>query len=239
MTRLTLAAAATLLAGCTATPAPQGAEAGLDAVRTLRVAAAAERGGQLGVALSIYAAAAAADPGDAAVAARYATALLRAGQPREARDALAEARRRHPGGAALLQAEARALLELGEAAPALALFEQHLQAAPADARSLNGRGVALDLLGRHAEARLAYRAARAAEPRNAVAAGNLALSLLLSGCADAALALLQATPRDAATAEWLGEMQSLARTLAAGSGTEASALRGALPPAAEPCPAAA
>lgn len=239
-TVLRAASAALLLAACSGTPAQdQRPTANADASRALRVAAAAERGGQTDVALSIYASAAEANPADPDVAVRYATALMAAGQPQQGRAALAEARRRNPGNAALLQAEGRALLELGEAAAALALFEQHLVSAPRDARSLNGRGIALDLLGRHAEARMAYRAARLADPSNNLATGNLALSLMLSGCAEAAMAVLESSPRDAGTALWIGQMQGLARALTPGGGNEqeAVALRDALPRAAEPCSA--
>ncbi len=242
MTRFALAAcAALMLSACGATPQRTTPTAAADVSRNLRVAAAAERGGQSDVALSIYAAAAEAEPGNPEVALRYANALVQAGQPQRAQAALAEARRRHPGNAALMQAEGRALLEMGEASGALALFDQHLQSAPRDVRSLNGRGIALDLLGRHAEARMAYRAARMADPANSVATGNLALSLMLSGCSEAAMAVLESSPRDGATADWISQMQSLARSLSpvGGTDTEAMALRSALPPAAEPCPASA
>ena len=233
-----LSATALLVAGCAGTQQP-GATSGTDAARNLRVAAAAERGGQLDVALSLYAAASEASPGDPEVASRHAAALLQAGEPQRALDALAEARRRHPSNQVLLQAEARARLEVGEPERALALFDEHLRTTPSDARSLNGRGIALDLLGRHAEARLAYRAARTADPRNPVSTGNLALSLMLSGCPEAAMALLEAAPRNASTTTWLGQMQGLARSLTPGGATDPQAvsLRGVLPPAAEPCPA--
>jgi Flp pilus assembly protein TadD len=239
MRRLALAAStALLLAGCAG--AQQGSSTSNDPARNMRVAAAAERGGQFEVALSLYAAAAEANPGDPVAAERLASLLIQAGNPRRALDALAEARQRHPANAALLQAEARARLELGEPERALALFDEHLRMAPGDVRSHNGRGVALDLLGHHAEARLSYRAARAADPRSSVATGNLALSLMLSGCPDAAMSLLEAAPRAANTADWLGQMQGLARNLSAGSGADpqSAALRRALPPASEPCSAA-
>lgn len=241
MRRFALASfAAVLLSGCAATTDhATGGATSSEASRNLRIAAAAERGGQMDVALQLYAAAAEANPGDPAVASRHSAALLAAGDPQRALEALREARRRNPANPALMQAEARALLELGEAERALALFDQHLRAAPRDARSLNGRGIALDLLGRHAEARLAYRAAREADPRNPVSAGNLALSLMLSGCPDAAMAVLESAPRNAGTATWLGQMQGLARNLSPGSaaGAEGAALRGAMPAASEPCPA--
>ncbi|HEV7265143.1 MAG TPA: tetratricopeptide repeat protein [Falsiroseomonas sp.] len=234
--------AAILLAGCAA-PGPQATPSTgsgtPDAARQLRVAAAAERGGQIGMALSLYATLSEANPGDPEVAQRHGAALLQAGQPQRAREVLAEARRRNPTTGVLMQAEARALLELGQAAEALALFDAHLQASPGDARSLNGRGIALDLLGRHAEARMAYGAARQADPNSPLSTGNLALSLMLSGCADAAMAVLEASPRNASTAEWLGQMQGLARTLspAGAADAETAALRRALPSSAEPCTA--
>uniref|UniRef100_UPI0022EB5332 tetratricopeptide repeat protein n=1 Tax=Falsiroseomonas oryzae TaxID=2766473 RepID=UPI0022EB5332 len=218
---LLAASAALILSGCAT---QQQATTSPDAARHLRVAAAAERSGQPEMALNMYAAAFEAHPADPEVVSRFTAALVQNGQPQRARDVLAEARRRNPGNAALTQAEARTLLELGEAERALQLFDAHLRLAPRDVRSLNGRGIALDLLGRHAEARMAYRAARAADPDNAAAAGNLALSLVLSGCADAAVAVLEAAPRSGATAAWLGQVQGFARTVSPASGDPQGAM---------------
>jgi Flp pilus assembly protein TadD len=223
------------VAGC-AMPAPSPSEgAGGDAARQLRVAAAAERSGQYDVAASLYAAAAAANPGDPEIAARHAVVLMQTGNPQGALQALGEARRRFPDNVPAMQAEGRALLELGRAAEALALFDRHLRAAPADAISLNGRGVALDLLGRHADARAAYRAARAADPNHPLVAGNLALSLILAGCPDQALALLETTPRSTATQAWLAQLQGFARSLTVPTADLTPELRAAMPTAREAC----
>ncbi len=227
-------AALLLLGACAGAPQGPGGAAGGDAAAAqLRVAAAAERAGQSDVALSVYAAAAEANPGHAEIAERHATLLLGLGAPGEARAALAEARRRNPGHAGLARLEGRILLETGEASQALALFDQILARAPRDGAALNGRGVALDLLGRHAEAREAYLGARATEPGNPLWAGNLALSLMLAGCPEVAEAVLAGVSRTAETAEWLAEMQGLARSLAAGEG----GLSAALPRGSTPCPA--
>ena len=238
MRGLVLAGAlALILGGCGATTATQSEGQGGDRARQLRVAAAAERGGQLDVALQIYEAAAQTNPGDPEVAVRHAALLMAVGQPDAAVQALREARRRHPNDTPVLMMEGRALLELGRAPDALALFEQRLRSAPADSAALNGKGVALDMLGRHAEARAAYRAAHAADQRNPLWAGNFALSLILSGCAEQAAALLEATPRSPETQVWLAQLQTLARNLATPGATVPPELRQAMPPSPEPCPA--
>jgi Flp pilus assembly protein TadD len=228
-------AALLLLGACAGTPPGAGSAggAGGDVAAQLRVAAAAERSGQDDVALSVYAAAAAANPGNPDIAERHAALLLRLGAPAEARAALAEARRRNPDHAGLARLEGRILLETGDAAQALAVFDRLLQAAPRDGAALIGRGVALDLLGRHTEARQAYLAARSLEPANPLWAGNLALSLMLAGCPETAEAVLAGASRTAETAQWLSEMEVLARSLAAGQG----GLAAALPRGSTPCPA--
>jgi Flp pilus assembly protein TadD len=238
MRNVTLFAAA-LLAGCASFQPGSAPAPGADAARQLRVAAAAERSGQMDVALSLYGAAYEADPANPEIAQRFSNALLSVNETMRAREVLVEARRRHPTDAALLQAEGRVLLELGEAEAALVLFEAQLARTPRDARALNGRGIALDLLGRHAEARASYLEARAVEPRNPLWSGNLALSLMLSGCHEQAEALLASAPRSTATNEWLGQMQGLARTLSPSGGPRegAAELRAALPAGREPCPA--
>jgi Flp pilus assembly protein TadD len=231
-------ALAVALGGCGAATQTQTDQPGGDLARQMRVAAAAERGGQFDVALQIYGAAAQANPGNAEVAVRHAALLLLVGNADAGLQALAEARRRNPNDTALLLMEGRALLELGRAPDALALFEQRLRGAPADSAALNGKGVALDMLGRHAEARAAYRAAHAADPRNPLWAGNLALSLILSGCPDQAVTLLEATPRSTGTEAWLTQLQTLARNLATPGAAIPPELRQAMPRSPAPCPTA-
>jgi Flp pilus assembly protein TadD len=197
---------ALVLAGCAAGGASR--DPAESANRQLRVATAAERTGNFDMALQVYAAAYENNKTDPEVAARFARALLNTNNPDRARDVLAESRRRNPRDGQLLQTEARVLLEVGQAEQALALFDEHLRFSSRDARSLNGRGIALDMLGRHTEARAAYRAARAADPGSAVASGNLALSLMLTGCTEGAAAVAESAPRSVATSEWISQIKS-------------------------------
>jgi Flp pilus assembly protein TadD len=199
-------AAALLLSGCAATQPGGGSTEAVN--RQLRIAGAAERTGNLDMALQVYATAFEANKGDPELAARFARALLQAGNAEPARDVLAEARRRNPRDSQLMQTEARVLLEVGQPEQALALFDEHLRWSSRDARSLNGRGIALDMLGRHVEARAAYRAARAADPQSAVASGNLALSLMLTGCTEGAAAVAESAPRAVATSAWISQIRS-------------------------------
>jgi Flp pilus assembly protein TadD len=198
-----------LLSGCAGGSRTTGSSAP-DVQRQLRVATAAERGGNTGMALQVYASAYQSHPGDAEVASRYGRMLLQTGDPERARDVLAEARRRNPRDTLLMETEARVLLEVGQAEQALALFDQILGWSRNDAKALNGRGIALDMLGRHPEARAAYRAARAADPQNPVFTGNLALSLMLTGCTEGAAAVLETTPRSLATSGWIGQIRGAA-----------------------------
>lgn len=227
-----------VLGGCTSNRQRPVEAPGGEVARQLRVAAAAERGGQFDVALQIYDSLASANPAEPDVAARRATLLTRIGEAEAALEALQAARRRHPANAALLQAEGRALLELGRAQEALAVFGTHLRAAPNDAASLNGRAVALDLLGLHQEAHTAYRAARAADPRDPLLVGNFALSLVLAGCPNEAAALLDGAPRSMETLTWIGEIRTLARNLANPGDDVPLALRAALPTSPGGCAAA-
>lgn len=225
------------LAACAAPPPQTSEGAGGEIARQLRVAAAAERSGQYDVALSVYAAAAQANPGEPEIATRQAQAMMQVGNPQAALQALAEARRLHPTHVGAAQAEGRALIELGRAQEALALFDGLLRNSPSDANSLNGRGVALDLLGRHPEARATYRQAQAADPNNQLVVGNFAMSLILAGCPDQALRLLESTPRTTATQAWLSQMQGFARSLAVPSADLTPELRAAMPAARDGCAA--
>ena len=161
----------------------------------LRVAQAAESSGQTDVALSMYASAAAAEPGRPELQAAFAGALARAGNIGEAEEVLNRALQRSPNDQTLLLAVGRVRLRTGAAEEALAQFERVLQRSPRFAPALDGRGVALDLLGRHAEAQASYRAALVESPSSVSVANNLALSLLLDGKADEARAMLEPLAR--------------------------------------------
>ena len=163
----------------------------LDTASRLRIAETAEASGNLEIALSLYRAAAAADPGRADVQARYASLLSRTGNLPEAEAVLTRALARHPNDAALQVQLGRLRLRTGAPEQALTIFDGILVRAPANAEALDGRGVALDLLDRSAEAQQAYLAARAAAPQDPRFAGNLAFSFLLEGRAREARDVLE------------------------------------------------
>ena len=181
------------LAGCAG-----GSSASLrepDRESRLRVAAVAEASGQTDIALSIYAAAAAAEPGKAEAQAHFAAALLRAGDTARADEVLSRALSRHPDDPALLNQLGRLRLRTEATEAALSLFDRLLASVPRNASGLDGRGVALDLLGRHAEAQQSYRAALAVAPSSITAGNNLAMSLMLTGRPAEARELLQVLAR--------------------------------------------
>ena len=138
--------------------------------------------------------AAMAAPSDYALQARYAGALARAGEPAMAEDIVTAALARSPDHPALTLQLARLRVRNGQPQVALALFDRAAQLQPA-AEVEEGRGVALDMLGRHHEAQTAYRAALAQSPNLVSAANNLAMSLMLTGQAAEAVALLEPLSR--------------------------------------------
>ncbi|WP_237213587.1 SPOR domain-containing protein [Falsiroseomonas oryziterrae] len=156
----------------------------------LRVIAASAAVPQGDPALSALRRAAVAEPSNPATQARFGAALARAGELAAAEDVILGALATHPDHPALLNQLGRLRLRAGAPEVALALFDR---AAPLDRshESLEGRGIALDLLGRHEEAQDAYRAALVVAPRQASVQNNLAMSLLLTGRATEALALLE------------------------------------------------
>jgi Flp pilus assembly protein TadD len=180
-----------LLAGCGANaPGQQGAGPRTpDTASRLRLAAAAEMSGQTDVALNMLAAAAQSEPTNYPLQATYAAALQRAGAPADAERVVQAALARRPEQPLMLVRLGRLRLRSGQLEEALAIFDRARRAG-AVAEAEDGRGVALDLLGRPAEAQAAYRAALAAQPDYLPAANNLAMSLLLDGKPQEALAVL-------------------------------------------------
>lgn len=198
-----------LLAGCTA-PATTGTR-DYDGGSRLRVAAAAENSGQFDVALSLYASAAAAEPGRADIQARFAAALARSGNIAQADQVLAKASERQPDDPVLLLQLGRLRLRTGAAEEALAIFGRLLAVAPRQAEAWDLQGVSLDLLGRQAEAERSYRRALALAPDDIATANNLALSLLLAGKAPEALAMLEVLASRAATQPRVAANLAIAR----------------------------
>ncbi len=161
----------------------------------MRVASAAEAGGQMDVALSMYGAAAARDPNNTEAQARFAAALMRAGNRAQAEQVLAAAVQRRPDDGTLMLELAKMRLRGGAAGEALGLFDRVLARDSRNVAALDGRGVALDLMGRHPEAQDSYRRAQAVAPDSISVANNLGLSLLLDGRADEARAVLEPLAR--------------------------------------------
>jgi len=163
----------------TQSPMPQVRE--MDTASRLRIADAAEAGGNVEIAASLLAAAAAAEPNRADVQARLAGALARAGNLPQAEEVLRRAIERNPNDPALQLQLGRLRLRTGAGEEALGIFDRLIARQPNSADALEGRGLALDLLDRPAEAQQAYVAARALAPSDMRIAGNLGFSLLLEG----------------------------------------------------------
>jgi len=83
-----------------------------------------------------------------------------------------------------------------EAVAAESLFRRVLDQEPRNASAWNDLGIALDLQDRHEQAQEAYGRALGAAPDMRAAEVNLALSLAMSGHADAALSRLRAIAGD-------------------------------------------
>ncbi len=188
-----LAAVATLaVAACAGSNSQRDAIRDPDAASRLRVAFAAEASGQQDVAISMYAAAAAAAPSNADAQARYAAALGRAGMMAEAEQVLTRALQDSPREPRFLLAMAQLRVRSGAAAEALSMFDQVLASTPRNLAALNGRGIALDLMGRHADAQQSYRTAQALDAMDVPSANNLAMSLMLEGRSSEAVLILTA-----------------------------------------------
>jgi Flp pilus assembly protein TadD len=147
----------------------------------LQVAQAAESSGDSELAISMYTAAAASEPGNIELQLRCADALARRGRVGEARKLLAERLRAQPGQSDLTRAVALIDLVAGQPAQAIAGLNEVLAANPGDERALVDKAVALDLQGQHAAAQAIYRQVLATSPNDAAARNNFALSLMLEG----------------------------------------------------------
>ena len=161
-----------------------------DNASRLHIAETAAASGQDEIALSMYAAAAAAAPKDVQVQAKLASMLIRVGKPDVAGETLTRALAARPNDPLLLRWLGNLRLEQGFTEAALGIFDGLIARNHEDVAALNGKGVALDLLGRHQAAQQTYRIAQAAAPANVQTANNLAVSLLLDNQPLAAKTLL-------------------------------------------------
>jgi Flp pilus assembly protein TadD len=153
----------------------------LSAEARLQVAQAADAAGDTDLAMSMYTAAAAAEPNNINVQLRCADALARAGKVDQARQLLADRLRGNHSQPDLLRAIALVDLVAGQPAQALAEFQTVLAINPTDVRTRVDMAVALDLLGRHPEAQAIYRDVLAATPNDAATRNDLAVSMMLEG----------------------------------------------------------
>jgi Flp pilus assembly protein TadD len=156
----------------------------------LQVAEAADAAGDSDLAISMYTAAVADNPGNIGLQLRCADALARKGRIGEARDLLADRLRAQPGQPDLTRAIALIDLVAGQLDQAIGGLDQVLAANPGDTRALVDKAVALDLQGQHAAAQSIYRGVLAGSPNDAATRNNLALSLMLEGQARQALETL-------------------------------------------------
>jgi Flp pilus assembly protein TadD len=147
----------------------------------LQVAEAAEAGGDIELAISMYTQAAASEPSNVTLQLRCADALARAGKVTEARQFLAERLRSRSGQPDLTRALALIDLVAGQPAQAIAALDQVLAANPGDLRALVDKAVALDLQGQHAAAQAIYQQVLTTAPNDAAARNDLAVSLMLQG----------------------------------------------------------
>jgi Flp pilus assembly protein TadD len=147
----------------------------------LQVAAAADAAGDSDLAISMYAAAAAAEPANVELQMRAADALVRSGKITDARRLLTDGLQGNHDQPDLIRALALVDLVSGQLAQAIAGFDQLLAASPGDARVLVDKAVALDLQGRHQLAQALYQQVLAMAPNDAAARNDLAVSMMLEG----------------------------------------------------------
>lgn len=189
---------ALLVAGCVSErdgPTARAQRAADDPGALLRIAKAAEQGGDLSGAADFYDRAFTLRP-EAGAAVGLARTRAGLGQPDEALAALRTAHAGSPSDHRLTAMLGRLEIYSRQPARALAVFQDGLRQAPADPELLTGQGVALDGLGRHGEAQVSYRQVLARDPASIAARNNLALSLALSGQATEAAGLLRGLAAD-------------------------------------------
>lgn len=174
-----LAAALTLTSACSARNGDQVELRTPDTASRLHIAETAAAAGQNDIALSMYVAAAAANPNDVQVQARLADMLIRVGKPNVAAETLTRALAARPSDPTLLRWLGNLRLEQGFTEAALQIYDGLITRKPDDVAALNGKAVALDLLGRHQAAQQTYRLAQSIAPADLQTANNLAVSLLI------------------------------------------------------------
>ncbi len=114
-------------------------------------------------------------------------------KPEKARDVLLKAKKRQPKHAMVNLGLAKLAVREEKVEEALKHFDAGLDGTPNDLDLLNGKAVALDMLGRHAEAQgLYYQALRKHHKDTEFIQNNLAMSYIMNGDYDEAIAELKA-----------------------------------------------
>jgi Flp pilus assembly protein TadD len=174
----------------------------------MRIAAAAQSGGDLPNAVGVYRRAAEMAPQDPAPLISAGDALLQMGSVNEAIVSYNAALVR-PGDTQGAQIGlAKAFLKTGKPQLALSPLSKATEASPDDPKLLLLLGVTRDLAGQHWEAQAYYRDGLARAPGDPALTVNLALSLALSGSYPNAIAVLQPLAMSAAASAQ--ERQTLA-----------------------------
>ena len=153
----------------------------LSADSRLRIAQAAEEGGDPELAAAMYGAAAASSNSDATVQLRVASGLARAGKIPQAEEALRLGLAAHPGQPDLLRAMGLVHLVGGPPEQAGSELTQVLAIRPNDVPTMVDKAVALDMSRHHAEAQQIYRQALALAPDDPEIRNNMAVSMMLEG----------------------------------------------------------
>jgi Flp pilus assembly protein TadD len=156
----------------------------------MRIAAAAQSGGDPETAVGLYRQAATLNPRPAAPFVAAGDALVAIGQINEAVTAYRAALAREPRDPAALRGLGRAYLSSGKPELALEPLSVAYNETPEDPKVLQLLGVAGDFAGQHAAAQAHYARGLELAPGNRGLSVNLALSLALSGRYDEAAAVL-------------------------------------------------
>ena len=159
----------------------------------ISLALSMERGGDLKEAETLYKEAMEESRGNVTAHLGLADLYFRQGKEKEAADLLAKAEAKQPDNAQLNQILGKLHIQRGKPEAALAYFERGLKTQPDNVAMLNGKGIALDSLSRHEDAVKAYEAAlqKAKGEDMSMVNNNLALSHIMSGKYDDAIALLE------------------------------------------------
>jgi Flp pilus assembly protein TadD len=210
----------------------------------LRLADAAYKKGEYGMAAQLYFRAAELQPENDAVAVKLGFALFKTGGAADAEKIFRAALQAKPKNAEAIRGLAHSLVMQGRAAAALPVYRQAIAAVgQPDARIYAGLGAALDMTGKHQEARLAYAAGLKIAPDDFGIKNNLALSYAMSGDTAKARTVLSDLSDDPAGPKKRKSLAALKSTVAKSATVAPAAKRqiAALPaskaPAAQPAPA--